>query len=250
MAGDPRILDNLPDDGRPWRLTYAGGIARAWARQTPMIRLHFAPYIGVTRTRSSLLSNRSYDWGTSRVIEASASDLAYFTIGSLWTAGTPEAYPAYEEITVDVNVVHDASAPGGCAVFRGDGIGPHGNRIIPPSYYTVPTEIAEGRVVVFPMRSPFRALIIPCSEIFRFYYYGVSGKLGRALLDGTYITHRGLIVSERDCVHPDPFGYAYVRLGKCIDDEDAYECARIQFSPEARYEALELMPRAIAGRCQ
>lgn len=244
MAGrPPRILDNLPDDGRPWRLTVVGGITRIGPRRSPMVELHFAPFTGNLRSRARLMKNDHYDWSRGRIISASASELAYFTVGSLWTAGTPEEYPDYEQLEIEL----DIKTP--CRILRAHDRTKRGNYVIPRQYYHIPKEMADARVAVFPLPlgGTFGGLIIPCSEIFRFYYLGPSGKLGRAFLDGTYLTRRYEIVSEQDSIEPDSDGYAYIRLGKCIDNDDRVEIARVTFYQPAMDEVEALIPRAISG---
>jgi len=164
-------------------------------------------------------------------------------MGSLWTGGAPEAYPDYEELLIDVDVRKATTT-----LYAAHAIAQGNNPLIPDSYYHIPSGVADGHVVFFPTVGAFRGLIIPCAEIFRFYYFGISGKLGVALLDGTYLTRPKELVSEVDCSWPDPItGNAYVRIGRCLDNDDRFEIARTTFDPVARSEAKNLVPLAATG---
>ncbi|MHB8355430.1 MAG: hypothetical protein ACYDDQ_01930 [Vulcanimicrobiaceae bacterium] len=207
-----------------------------------MIRLHFTPFLGHQRSRASLQSNSQYEWTSGKTILASVANFSYFMVGSLWTGGAPEEYPDYEQLTFDVDVQGASTT-----LYRAYGRTPHDNPIIPRSYYRIPEPVSDGHVALFPMRGAFRGLIVPCSEIFRFYYFGISGKLGKALLDGTYLTHPKDLVNEDKSSWPDQQGEAYIRLGKYLDDADRLEMARITFSAVARGEASQLVTRAAAG---
>lgn len=237
-AGPPRILDELPNDGRPWRLDFIGGVTRVACRRTPMIALHFTPYVGQTRSRASLESPESYDWSQNRIIHAAVSDMSFFRIGSLWTGGSPEAYPDYETHVLDLEVSRST-----CHLASAYERNAQGYPLIPKSQYRIRGEIADGHIAFFPSKGAFAGVIIPCSEIFRFYYYGVSGKFGAAILDGTYFTERDKIAVESRSSWPDAVGKAHLQLGKYVDDSDRFEIARTTFSEVAREESQNVLLR-------
>lgn len=235
-AGPPRLLDELPNDGHPWRLDFIGGVTRVAARRTPMIALHFTPYIGQTRSRASLESPESYDWSQNRIIYAAVSDMSFFRIGSLWTHGSPEAYPDYEAQVLDLEVSRST-----CHLASAYGHSAQGYPLIQKSQYPIRGAIADGHIAFFPSKGAFAGVIIPCSEIFRFYYYGVSGKFGTAILDGTYFTERDKIAVESRSSWPDTGGKAHLQLGKYVDDSDRFEIARTTFSEVAREESQNVL---------
>jgi len=140
-SGPPRLLDELPADGRPWRLDYVGGVTTVTARKTPLVRLRFTPFLGRKRSRSALQANRSYDWAAGKTILASVANLPFFEMGSLWTDGMPEEYPDYEKLTLDVDVRLSSTT-----LYTANGKTPHKNPIIPKEYYKIAADVADGQV--------------------------------------------------------------------------------------------------------
>jgi len=100
---------------------------------------------------------------------------------------------------------------------------------------------------MFPIKESARAIVIPCSEIFRF-YYGPTSKLSTVLLNGNWLTKRAKYVSAKASQINLATREAYVQLGKSADDIERREIARMLFDPIARDEANSILPRAIAQK--
>ncbi len=120
----------------------------------------------------------SYDRRNSLTIPGAVSELSYFRIGSLWTAGSPEQYPNHEQQTVELDVYRNT-----CVVYLAYGKTAENKSIIPKWLYPISRCVADGQVAFFPSSGRFGGIIIPCVEIFRFYYFEVSGKFGTRILD-------------------------------------------------------------------
>ncbi len=161
-------------------------------------------------------------------------------IGSLWVKGIDEEFPEYDEITVDVRF-----SPKTMQMFSPWEKTARENAIIPRALYPISASIRKSRIVVVPARGVVRGLLIPCSEIFRFYYAPTS-KLATALLDGTFLSDRGSIVNLKRSKLSSTTGAAYVQLGKKADDDERIEIARMTFDITAREAAESIIPTAIA----
>ncbi len=235
----PAVLaELLPSDGSTWRLTYAGPIVKVVERRTPCVTLRFAPFEPRNRTRTTLVSQTSIDDESGHIIKAAVSDISWFRLGSLWTDGRPEDYPDYEENIFDLEIANCEAQ-----IRRGYDKSNEGWRYIPRTRYRIWNDVSQGSFLVLQSKGKYERLIIPCFEIFRFYYFGVSGKFGTALIDGSHIIRRYETVDEPRCSWPDRNGNAHVRLGRSVDNVDRVEIARATFAEIARRNVEMLIPR-------
>lgn len=163
-------------------------------------------------------------------------------MGSLWCDGLPEEYPHYQEGTFDVDV-----GQLNCQVFGAYQKTARQNFFIPKSYYKIPAVAANARFVMYSMKGRCRYVIMPCVEILRFYYFGVSGKLGQRLCDGTLLIRPQEVVNMTSGItqKPDVTGHATIDLAKYIDNSDAIEAARLWFDPVAWTQANSMVPRGV-----
>jgi hypothetical protein len=225
------ILGELvPHDDRLWRLEFPGSIIRAAERRTPMVQVGLTPFASRKLSRASLESERNFDKDYITRGFAATSDFGFLRAGSFWINGVPcKAFPPYElrDFVIDVSeatsTLLDAYQP----------MGKH--FLIPPFLRNVPFKHTYF-VALKPITSS-TTVLIPCTEIFRFYYSGISGKLGTAILDGTYETERWKVVNEKASSWPNKDGSALVRRGPFVNDDDAIDVARLTFSSYAQSQA-------------
>jgi hypothetical protein len=245
VAGEPLAIlgEIVPHDGRLWRLDFLGAVFRAHNRVTPMVELSLTPYKPPIQSRKILESQSSYDYDRSVNAAAAVSDFGFLRVGSFWIGGVPHRrFPNYErrEFTVDVS---RSSTSFYRAYHNADR-----RFLIPPFVYRIP--FSDSRLVALPTVEPISTLLIPCSEVFRFYYCGASGKFGTAILDGTYLTRRSKIVNQRASSWPDADGVAVLRRGEYVNDDDVVEIARTTFSSYAREEADFIFTSMAGAGCK
>ncbi len=245
MAGEPLAIlgEIMPHDGRLWRLDFLGAVFRVHNRVTPMVEVSLTPYKPPIQSRKLLESQSSYDYDRSVNAAAAVSDFGFLRVGSFWIGGVPHRrFPNYErrEFTVDVS---RSSTSFYRAYHNADR-----RFLIPPFVYRIP--FSDSRLVALPTVEPISTLLIPCSEVFRFYYCGASGKFGTAILDGTYLTRRSKIVNERASSWPDADGVAVLRRGEYVNDDDVVEIARTTFSSYAREEADFIFTSMAGAGCK
>ncbi|MHB8390678.1 MAG: hypothetical protein ACYDA1_00025 [Vulcanimicrobiaceae bacterium] len=203
-----------------------------------MVLAHFVPLKSDKRTRAALTPIKNYSWAESRILNVSVAHIPFLGMASLWTAGIPEVYPDYECLSFEVDVDHSTMS-----IVSAYGRLGNGNPIIPKSHHFIPGSIANSYFAYFPMGSHISGLVIPCWEIFRF-YYGRSSKLAVPFCDGSFLTNRSRFLNWNESHLDNATGDAFIKLGLYVDDLDRFELARTRFSQIALSEVESLIPRA------
>lgn len=238
MASVLRVQEDNADDPRPMRLHWIGPIVPKKANAGPMVRALFVPLRSGSRKASELSTWSNYAWKDARIVDREAGLLPILVPGSLWVGGVREEDPLYEEITVDVRVPHEAKQ-----LYGPRELTPRNNHVIPRNAYPIDSRVGLSRVLLLRATGAARVLVIPCAEIFRF-YYAPTTKLANSLLDGTWITRKRRVVGRKSTMNYET-GEAYLEVGKYHDYVERIEIARMFFGSVGRRESENIIPQAI-----
>jgi len=272
----PRFVQLSPDD-RTWRVIWFGAVrSNPRAPSEPVIDVMIAPLRDSSayaetpdarRAENAMADGVRYErhpWidGERRVVRLGVGSLPAVILGSLWRKGRCVALPAYRSLAATID---DNESPPWLAPEAGDVRSPaHARASIPASEYPI-TRPVETRGDVYSSRSAhaapsgaerngigancvriaFRAgethgtLVIPCSEVIRF-YYAPATQLARRMYSGALLATRGRAQEVpqpvREAAHADDIRYATHHLG--VPHFGAlYDPATSQWTDEGRRQA-------------
>ena len=231
-----RVLNAFPRDGRAWRLRWVGSIARRPFMGGAMVNVNAVPFTTASRDPEILNDRNIYSWREETNIKLDAGMFPSLVIGSIWVNGLCEEYPAYREFQLRVRA-------GDSVRFYAPWEKIHGVSIVPKAVYRLPGGPTQSRMLRLPLAGRGGFVVLPCSEVFRF-YYGSSTKLANMLLDATWITERSRVVGRRSSID-QATRKAFLEIGPHHDNADHVDIAQMYFGRIARRESEELVKRAI-----
>jgi hypothetical protein len=216
----------FPQDQDTWRIDWHGDV---------LYQRHYRylqPFIRIALSRVTLNPTGSWDYpkATNRFSEqvqaiVPIGMLGLLPIGSIWQDGQLVANPSYTEKTFTVISRQDSSQIIKAGTESGDGqfmlpfeVHPF-HRAHTHSYCLRATQDDESKV------------IIPASELIRFYFGSSSGLLGR-LFTAPFQEQRLWLRAEKD-----EHGDAAIELAEGVSGASAADIARIAFDPGALHAA-------------
>jgi hypothetical protein len=243
-------IKSFPDDDRLWRLMWFGQLL--WNPKVPselLLEVVLVPYVGKDFSGASLRLSKNYFQPDATVRHIGIGHLLPITIGSFWRGKRPASFENQFE-----NPFESRDVPEVVQVFPGVAMNGPGCRITDPqseqfrllngTNYPAQRFCSRAKLFCIPMpprdgQQPSGGLIlIPCVEVFRFYYAN-STQLTLELISG------GLDIGANTVYDPtltidNPEGYSKVRLRQRILDEDAFIVGRIALSPFAQRAARSI----------
>lgn len=277
MANELPAHRSFPQDDRVWRVDWFGQL-----KFNPHLPSEHTLQILVTPLKnpkgadsSTLNSTASYDHSASRMVNIGVGLLPILRIGMFWHKGKPyelpQGNPVYTRKTLRIPAIsiepnHSAGvllASDICIAAR-DGLpGPDGRQyFIPKKYYPLFEQGQFSRDANLAKCLRFECqevetdavgrerlkqltIIVPCVEVFRFYYAN-STPLTLALLAGGLETPANdLWNPEPELTYIDPISRAaLIQLRMRMKDADAETIARICFSEYAQICARNI-PKSI-----
>lgn len=231
-----RVYNAFPTDGRPWRLRWVNSIMRRPFMGGAMVNVNAVPFTAAKRDPGILNDWNNYSWKEEADIKLDAGMFPSLVIGSIWANGLCEEYPAYREFKLRVRV-------GDSVRFYAPWEKIDDVSIVPKAIYPLPGGSTQSRMLRLPLVGGAGFVILPCSEVFRF-YYGSSTKLANMLLDATWITERSRVVGSRSSID-QATRKAFLEIGPYHDNADHVDIAQMYFGAIARRESEELVKRAI-----
>ena len=201
-----------------------------------MVKVNAVPFTAATRDPDVLNNRKNYSWQEEADIKLEAGMFPSLVIGSIWVNGLCETYPDYREFELQVRVEEPVRFY--TPWEKVDGIS-----IVPRAVYPLPGGPTQSRMLRLPLVGRDGFVILPCSEVFRF-YYGSSTKLANMLLDATWITERSRVVGRRSSFDHDT-RKAFLEIGPFHDNADHVDIAQMYFGAIARRESENLVKRAI-----
>ncbi len=231
MGDLPKITD-FPQDGRPWLLSWVGPLAPSddgdFLVSVSMICLKTALLSHQIRARDIDKAVRASDNGRLQV-KLSPKYFPILEIGSIWTDGQFPPLRCTNTASFEIDTTRITMRPVNeletqSMFLKGDDLR---------------TSVAsvEATQIVGDVRNTM-TLVIPATEIFRFYYGGGSSTLSAALLDGTLVKAPERVVRD---VYKRSDGTKYAVLGYGID-----ECvcvSRFWFDDFASKQIVEIFGR-------
>lgn len=222
-------IAEFPNDDRFWRVVLFGGVAKSpKVRSEPIIEVLLASLPSPDIDPLGKDAMQSFD---TRVVKIGVGQLPYISTGSVWHRQRPAAAQAPDlhhiKLIIDTSNVRFISL--------GDLIRTH--RVIPESRYAFgklwPIAATTQMAAIEIGGDPW-AVIIPVSEIIRF-YYAPSTRLTQALFWGVYANS----INVEKCGQLEGGPYR-VHLRKWISDSDAWTLARFHASAQMRRETRRL----------
>jgi hypothetical protein len=237
---DNLILCAFPRDGRYYRLDAVGTIRMVPDRITPMIEVQLTP-LRPAFTRPTH-DPRAFDVANRVLVTVSVGWYPILKMGSFWRNGRIQSVSSLESARfgVDTSLAYVRNR----RAFDSFGNAP----LISQELYNLHPHMTETRYLVYPdiQHGAYRRLIIPCTEISRFYYTN-STRLALHIFSGALIlTGNDRVFDDSRSVWLDEVnGINMVQLGMHIPDTDHLTVGRIAASNRgshtARYEARSLV---------
>ncbi|ABA87379.1 hypothetical protein Pcar_0116 [Syntrophotalea carbinolica DSM 2380] len=219
------VIKEFPKDGRPWRVDWFGEVhLNPNISDEPQIELLISPFIGKP---SDAGSTRAVNHHQQRIIRVGVGQLPLIHIGSIWENGKklPRHLFTYTSNTFSNLVVSPNSLRLIKTSHQDDG-----EFLLPFKFHPFGKGVSgiNGRCVTISHKNDPFHVIVPCTEIIRF-YFSQTTKLARALLNGEISSStESLYDSEKSSLHKD--GTCVLHIGMRFDDEDAWVAARLAFS--------------------
>lgn len=221
-----RSILALPQDNQTWRIDWFGDV---------LYQRHYRyaePYIRIALSRVTLSASDEWDYParfgylddqTHAVVPVGV--LGMLSIGSIWQNGYKAATPEYTQECFTVTGHHE-TAP----LIKAGAENDEGSFMLP--FETHPYHRAHTRsYCIQTVAGDGIRLIIPVTELIRF-YFGSSGGLLARLFQAPFGEHRLWTRAEID-----ERGHAVVDLTKGLSGYSAADVARIAFDPCARHAA-------------
>lgn len=220
------IIESFPKDGNTWRLDWFGDVF--YQRQFR----YKQPFIGVTLSQVDMESSKAWSYPgnfTSPVSQIHTAvpvgTLPALAIGSLWQNGTLVSEPEYSQEAFSFQVDKTSTRLIKAGVNEGDQgfilpFNLHPYHKAHTNSYCLQIALSDGRIT-----------IIPCMELFRFYFGTSSSLISRMFLppfETTRLWSKAKI---------DEAGKAEIDLAKGLSGAVAADVARIAFSSAALYAA-------------
>lgn len=246
---------NFPHDDRIWRLNWIGEIENFRPGYLPSkIRLSFSPILDSSLNRFSADSvyNEIND-----MVMVNIGDLPLLRLGSLWKNGTEVRDINYKSDESVFNV-NTSLAPKFMTL----------RNLVYPSVYAVggrcchtPCLVLDNMTMIsssnkrmlWRQSNPISTVVIPCTEILRF-YFGTSSTLIRKLLHGAAMNiNEVLILKDSNGVRRSGLvngGKLCLTLRKNISDINAWPIVRILFDKIAAVTTRKLYTNIIDSRAR
>lgn len=227
--------------GRLYRLDWVRDVFMVPGRITPMINVQMTPLIN---EKAGLLHGPlSFDHAERVIVPLSVGWHPALRIGSFWRNGRIRQDTGLQRARITVNVSTKTMKSREAFHSKSN------VSLIPPHIYRLDRSMADTRVIVFSeiKHETYRRLIIPCSEISRFYYTN-SSPLALHAFSGAFVDEGFDRIFDVSRSEPRGNGTYYVQLGTRIPDSDHLTVGRMAASNIAKREARMLVGRAIAAR--
>ena len=165
--------------------------------------------------------------------------------GTIWENGGFRARWPFNQITVDVTVDQQTTIVGPYAQYR---VRDGERYFVPAGQFKVDGRVAGSRMALFraTLAGERIILIVPCMEIFRF-YYGHSSRLAFRILRGAMASARHWVY-DAEASWVDASGLARIELAPTMDVMDGYTVARFVLDPVGLKRATAVVTRAALAR--
>jgi hypothetical protein len=214
----PRIKE-FPNDGQTWRVDWIGSVERNYqVPSEPTIQIIVSPLI--EGTTEDAASNKAIDHERRTTIAVGVGQLPLIAVGSLWKnrrwlgtfAGKSKTFANLEISPQTVRLVKaDTSI--------------EGDQLIRRRYHRIGSGLGSYCLAVEWQGDPY-GIIIPASEIIRF-YYATSSDLTKAIFAGDFRHNLNRIVNTNETGFDASARRFYVKLRKEFADADAWVIGRI-----------------------
>ncbi|POZ63330.1 hypothetical protein [Chromobacterium alticapitis] len=219
----PRIKE-FPDDGRIWRVDWFGGVERnPQVPSEPKIQLIISPVVGGA---TDYAASNAVNHEERRSISIGVGQLPLVTIGSLWQNRHCLVASAGKVKTFDNLII----SPKTVRLVKSD-VSVDGQQLIRKKYHQIGAGLATNCVAIEWQGDPY-GIIIPTTEIIRF-YYATSSDLAKAIFAGDFRHDLGSIVNPDECQFVVPERRCILRLRKEFADADAWIIGRVLNCQEA-----------------
>lgn len=237
-------IKEFPEDDRIWRLAWLGKLnINPNVLTEPTIDAILVPFkSNIIDNQVDVTSNASYDYTKIRVICIGTGLFPILRLGSFWVNGVevPGNSTYKEKIVSNLVISSKTSIISDFNINKGQQDAQTGLNIF--SHYPEVSRFPLSKILVIDWHEknnpdPNTKLLIPCTEIFRF-YYGRSSQLARILLHGGLETESNRIYDPvlSKCFN----GMGYLKLRQSIPDLNADVVARLAFSEYANKQATNI----------
>lgn len=241
------LLD--PNDGRCWRMHWFQELTLNQQTRQPLIEATFVPlvydYRDIGANPGALLKNDSYDFSQSKTINLGAGILPMLHIGMLLPPGEPPIRPGYQRKIFDVSISEDTTDV--LPIVSGRWSADRRRRVydVPFSQYQLNGTNSFVRCLhirVPPGRSDkISKVIIPATELIRFYYANSSELIQQVVTDGLAGSPNRVFDPARTILPGSgTAGIPFVFLAPNVTREDAPIIALFAFSPYAFRRAKQI----------
>lgn len=233
-------IRKLSPDGRLWRVDWFCGInGSADIANDRMINLIISPFKQDSNPYEKPASTASVDYLARKTIQTSIGNLPYIHIGSVWENGEYQDTRSfnYTEKTLS-NITFDNST---MKVISADHRLENGSYLIDKKFW--PISIQEGLnskcLCIKNDNDPY-GIIIPMTEVIRF-YYATSSKVIHHLVSDSYFRTDGSCIYDRSkSGYLDEFENAIIHLRKNFESNDGWAAARLAFDDIAHNNAVKI----------
>ncbi|MDW7646429.1 MAG: hypothetical protein SCI25_15485 [Desulfuromonadales bacterium] len=232
-------------DGRIWRLDWFGGLGLH--KTEPRILVVFKPLHDDWRKRSpDPFHNNAVDHQKTVVENIRVGYFPKLYIGSFWQYGKPSSKPWHqpEKINLSPTYISDETTEVVSSSYS-----QNGKYLISAEHFIGHgSAFRLGKILAINYKNVPLAVLIPCAEIFRF-YYGLSSKLSKLILRGDMESVSNPLYNPSE-TYPNEMrpakepGLSHLRLRAAMDGIDAWVIARIAFSQKADFEARAIYKTA------
>lgn len=230
-------IEEFPDDDLLWRVVLFGGISRnARVPSEPVIEALLA---SIPSANIDPLGKDAMQSFAIYIAKIGVGQLPYVSIGSVWHRQKPMAVqiPNFHHIKKEIDTSRARFVSVGDLVMK--------HNVIPKSHYAFDkllTAAATTQMVAIEIKGDPWAILIPVSELVRF-YYAPSSRLAQALFWGEYAKS----INEDKCGQLNDGPYR-VHLRKWISDSDAWTLARFH-SSEGMQEQVRHLYQGLQNHC-
>lgn len=233
-------IRKLSPDGRLWRVDWFCGISgSADIANDRLINIIISPFKQDFDPYENPSSAFSVDYQSRETIQTSIGNLPYIHIGSVWKNGEYQDTRSFNytekilsKITLDDSTMKIVSA---------DHRLENGSYLIDKKYW--PISIKEGLnakcLCIKNDNDPY-GIIIPMTEVIRF-YYATSSKVIHHLVSDSYFRTDGNCIYDRSkSGYLDEFENAIIHLRKDFERNDSWAAARLAFDDVAHNNAVKI----------
>lgn len=234
-------IRGFPKDDRRWRVDWLGAVVQNQSSSfEPLIYVYISPVKeGVYRPQSE----KHIEKKQQRKIAVGVGQLPFIHAGSIWMNGRiqrEQSGTRYTFNSLDLS-------PDSLQVIAAGSEETEKRYIIPPFIHNIGLPNMGSNCLAIRVEDDPYALILPVTEVLRF-YYAPSTHLAYAAFFGGYQHDLNHIVNDKLTGIDKTQGHHTIRLRRWLEDNDAWTVARILFDDIAFNGVQAVHDSLIAGR--